>query len=709
MVGEVRKKGLEETTRRVTIFFLFAFIFTASCHILTNFDIWWHLRAGKYIFENHHIPSQDIFSYTAAGRPWIDLHWLFQVFSFSIYEVLGVNGLIIMRVIVLLFAFVFLFQIGYRKSNFVISVLFFILGVVAASSRFLTRPEIFTLLFVAIYLFILHKYKYENKNYIWILPILQVLWVNIHGLFILGIGMVFAYLFGEAVSWKARLPFVQNNEFTIRGKRYYKLLLVALFMIVACLINPYGLKGALFPFVLFTRIGTSTNIYAQSIIEFQRPFSVHPVPYTIFYYKIILALSVITFLVNIKRTQLSRILIYTAFLYLSLLARRNIAIFVFAALPIMVTNVNEALSSVKLGKRSKLKLLPATDFRSSRLQSAFRRWTAIALILFMGWSIWNITSNKFYLKMRVPASWGFGVNELFYPRRACDFVEENGISGPMFNNLGAGGYLIWRLYPARKVFIDGRLEVYNAKHYALYQRTLSNEKLWKQVVNRYDINCVILSHLLPRSNDMIRRLSSDKNWKLVYYDEVTAIFLRNLQRNQRIIERVKRDSTLPGGGTYFSSLYRGDFFSTIGLTERAIKEYEKATELSPGCVVAHNNLGNLYLTKGWDEKALQQFEEALTADTGFIEVYNNMGLAYLNLGKYEEAIATYQKGLKISPQTPQLHLNLGAVYEEQGLIKKALEEYRRALALKPDYEKARKNIEDLLQRRQNGEENRQNL
>jgi len=698
----IRKKGPEEVIRKITIFFLFALIFTFSCHILTDVDIWWHLRAGKYIVENQHIPKVDIFSYTAAGRPWIDLHWLFQVLAFLIYEILGVNGLIILRIMVLLFAFIFLFQTGYRKNNFLISVLCFIPGVVAASSRFHERPEIFSFLFLAIYLFILHKYKYENKNYVWILPVLQVLWVNMHGLFILGIGIVFAYIFGEAVSGKVGFPFLQNNEFTIRGKRYGKLLLVGLLMIVACFINPYGLKGALFPFVLFTRIGTSTNIYAQSIIEFQRTFSVHPVPYNIFYYKILLVLSLLTFLLNIKKTDLSRVLIYTAFLYLSLLARRNVAIFVLAALPFMVANLNEALSSLKLGMGAKLKLLPGTNFRSSRLQSEFRRWTAIALILFMGWSIWNIASNKFYLKMRVPASWGFGVNELFYSRRACDFVEENGISGPIFNNLGAGGYLIWRFYPSRKVFIDGRLEVYDTTHYALYQMALSNEEIWKQVVNHYDINCVILSHILPAVADMIRRLYNDKDWKLIYYDDVAAIFLRNLQRNQRIIEMGQRDYTVSGGGTYFSSLYRGDFFSTIGLTERAIKEYERAIELYPRCVVAHNNLGNLYLAKGWYEKALKEFKEGLKENKHFVEVYNNMGLAYLNLGKYEEAIATYQKALKISPQTPQLHLNLGAVYEEQGLIEKAIEEYRKALALKPNYEKARKNIEDLLQRRQNG-------
>jgi len=698
MAKETKEKRLDVTIRRITVFFLFALVFALTCHILTDFDIWWHLRAGKYIVENQHIPKADIFSYTAAGRPWIDLHWLFQALSFSIYEVLGVNGLIILRIIVLLFAFIFLFQIGYRKSNFLISVLCFILGVVAVSSRFHERPEIFTFLFIAIYLFILHKYKYEDRNYIWILPILQVLWVNMHGLFILGPGIVFAYLLGEVVSWKVGFPFFSNNEFTIRGKRFYKLLLVSVSMIVACFINPYGLKGALFPFVLFTRIGTSTNIYAQSIIEFQRTFSVHPVPYDVFYYKIVLLLSLVTFLLNIKRTDFSRLLICIAFLYLSLLARRNIAIFIMAALPFMVSNLNEALPSFKLTRRGKQLL--ANSFGIGRSLLA-QRWAAIVLILFMGWSIWNIASNKFYIRMRVPVSWGFGVNELFYPRRACDFVEENGISGPIFNNLGAGGYLIWRFYPSRKVFIDGRLEVYDTTHYALYQRTLSDEEVWKQVVNHYDINCVILSHILPGNSDMIRRLYADKNWKLVYYDDVAAIFLRDTQRNRRIIEMGEQDHSLPEGGTYFSSLYRGDFFSIIGLTDRAIKEYRRAIDFYPRCVVGHNNLGNLYLEKGWNEKALEQFKQALKEDTGLVEVYNNIGLAYLNLGRYEEAIAAYTKGLKISPETPQLYLNLGVVYEKQGLIEKAIEEYGRALALRPNYEKARKNIEELLQRRQN--------
>lgn len=698
MANETKEKRVDETIRKITIFFLFAFIFALTCHVLTDFDIWWHLRAGKYIVENHHILKEDIFSYTAEGRPWVDLHWLFQVVSFSIYDILGANGLIILNIIVALAAFIFLFRIGYTRHNFLISVACFIPGVLAASNRFVSRPEIFTLLFVAIYLFVLHRYKYENRNYIWILPILQVLWVNMHALFIIGIGIVFAYIFGEAVSWKAGIPFLSHHEFTIRGHRYYWLFLVGLLTIAACFLNPYGFRGVLFPFVLFTRIGSSSNIYAQSIIEFQRPFSVHPVPYNIFYYKILLILSVVTFILNIKRTDFSKVLIYVAFLYLSLLARRNVAVFVFVAVPFMVTNINEAFSSFKFRRVRKLKLWLGTDFDIGR-SFLIRRWTAVGLILFIGFCIWNITSNRFYLRMRTPVRWGFGVNELIYPQRACDFIERNGISGPIFNDLGSGGYLIWRFYPIRKVFIDGRLEVYDTNHYALYQMTYLNEEIWNRVVQHYDINCVILAHVLPAHSDMIRRLYADKDWKLVYYDDVAAIFLRNLERNRRIIAMEQQDHTLPGGETYFSHLYRGDFFSTIGLTDRAIKEYQEAIKFYPCCPVAHNNLGNLFLAKGWYEKALEEFKQALKKNNGFVEVYNNIGLAYLNLGKYEEAISVYGKGLKISPRTPQLHLNLGAVYEEQGLIEEALDEYQKALAIRPNYEQARKNIEELLKRR----------
>jgi len=93
MAKETKEKRLDVTIRRITVFFLFALVFALTCHVLTDFDIWWHLRTGKYIVENQHIPKADIFSYIAAGRPWVDLRWLFQVVPFSIYYILGASGL----------------------------------------------------------------------------------------------------------------------------------------------------------------------------------------------------------------------------------------------------------------------------------------------------------------------------------------------------------------------------------------------------------------------------------------------------------------------------------------------------------------------------------------------------------------------------------------------------------------------------------------
>jgi len=678
--------------RYLSISVLFGALIILLIHKIYDFDIWWHLKAGQYIVQNNRIPNHDIFSYTASNRPWTDLHWLFQILVYRIWTLWGAWGLIVMKSVVLISTFTLLFKVGYRKEWHIVSIISVFLAVLVASERFVERPEIFTFLFTVTYLLLLHQYKYEGSKLVWLLPFLQIVWTNTQGLFIIGPGLIFAYGLGEYAT--SKIPILRNwrVESTMEVKRLRVLLNILLLTSLACLLNPYGYKGALFPLVLFTRIGDSANLYAQTVIEFRRPFGIYPIPFSIYFYKVLLVGSLLSFALNVKRIDLSQFLVYIAFLYLSVLARRNIALFAFVATPAMVCNVNTFLDSQRGASVVKSKLI-------KNAQAVF----LLLLVLIMVWLIVDVGSGNFYKRTRKPKEFGFGISGMFYPAGACDFLLKNSISGNIFNDMAIGGYLIWRLCPQEKIFIDGRLEVYSNDFYASYIRFFQDYDFWKRTMDKYEVNCVILGHVIPGTQILIQRLSQDKTWRLAYFDLTGIVFLRENEENREIIERGMELSRSYKPGYSWEWRQLAEVFRMLGWTQKSIEYYKKAAELDPQDIASRNNLGTFYLAEGMNEEAMQVLRVAANLKPHLAEVYNNLGISYFNLGDFNNAIRVYRKGLRLSHGVPQIHLNLGSAYEAVDEMDKAEKEYRKALSLEPDYAKAHESLMGLLEKKFGGE------
>ncbi|MBA7524334.1 Photosystem I assembly protein Ycf3 [subsurface metagenome] len=681
--------------RYLSVSLLFGVLLVLLIHKIYNFDIWWHLKAGQHIIRNQHIPGYDIFSYTASNRLWTDLHWLFQIIAYGIWRPLGAWGLIMMKIVVVVSAFALLFKVGYRKEWHIVSMVSIFLAILVTSERFMVRPEILTLLFTSIYLLMLHQYKYEGLKFIWLLPVLQILWTNTQGLFIIGPVLIFAYVVGEYIANKIPLLRRWRCESTVEGKRFHTLLTIALLTVLACFINPYGFRGAVFPLVLFTRIGTSTNVYAQTIIEFRKTLSIHPVPFSIYFYKILVVGSLISFILNVKRTDLSRLLVYIGFLYLSLLARRNIALFALVAAPAMVCNVNSFLDSQK-----------GVIVQKSKLIKNSQAIVCLFMSLLMLWLITGVSSGRFYRTTRIPKEFGFGISGMFYPAGGCDFVLENPISGNIFNDMAIGGYLIWRLYPQKKIFIDGRLEVYSKDFYASYLSFFQNYDFWKRTMDDYQVNCIILGHVVPGTQSLIQMLSQDNRWKIAYFDLTSIVFLKNTEENQEVIQKgiELSQSYKPGYAREWRQL--AELFRMLGWTQKAITYYKKAAELDPRDIASRNNLGTFYLDQGMNKEALKILKVTAGLKPRLAEVYNNLGIAYFNLGDFNNAIRIYRKAMRLSRGMHQIHLNLGSAYEETGELDKAEKEYRKALALNPNYTKAHESLMEILEKKLGEEKNR---
>jgi len=261
---------------RLLRWLIVAAAFLLGCEELFDPDVWWHVRAGQWIWANRKIPVLDPFTFSSADRPWIDLHWTFQLLLTAAHAAGGVRGLVLMAAIgsgaVLL---VGLAARDRRWPMWMIAACW-LPALLTMSGRFAPRPELLSLLGVATYLAVLFRTD-DTPALAWILAPVQVLWVNAHGLFVLGPFIMGAYLIDHIAGAIARsrtspphssMPEGLDAQPSNRGGAWWWHVGGATAAAcLACLVNPYGLRGTLFPLELFPKLTAWGGPYKTTIVE----------------------------------------------------------------------------------------------------------------------------------------------------------------------------------------------------------------------------------------------------------------------------------------------------------------------------------------------------------------------------------------------------------------------------------------------------------
>jgi tetratricopeptide (TPR) repeat protein len=225
---------------------------------LKDADIYWHLRTGDLIRQSGQIPRTDIFTFTREGVPWIDLHWLFQIAISWVHQHGGVVGLNVAKCLVTCAAVLLLVSARRRDWPVWAMVLAWIPALFVLGGRMYVRPETLTLLYLSIFLAVISRWD-RFPRLTWILPFVQIAWVNSHGLFVLGPIIVIFALVDAALRFG-----LFGAE---RWKWWRTILAASLATGAACLVNPYFIAGALYPIEL---AGTMRNpIFSKHIAELQ--------------------------------------------------------------------------------------------------------------------------------------------------------------------------------------------------------------------------------------------------------------------------------------------------------------------------------------------------------------------------------------------------------------------------------------------------------
>jgi len=711
-------------------------------HPIMNSDIWWHLKAGEYIINEQTIPNQDIFSFAIEGKEWIDLSWLFQKGVYTLYSYFGLNSLIIFKTILGLVIFYLLLQAGYYRENYFVSLLVLIIVLFSSSFRFMVRPEVVSYFYCSLYLFLLHRFKYHSKTkIILLLPVIQILWVNSHGLFIIGVIILTSFWLSETIILM-RVAKYFDAAMTLSKKTYVLLTIITFSVILVNLINPYGLKGVFFLRELYYNISGSSDIF-QNIIEFQ-PLLNSGRDYSFLWsFYALLSIVVFSFIINFKKINLFRLFLFVIFIFLAIKAIRNVALFSLVSGYIAIANINLYFSQKK-------------DSRIFRIFSSnTTMYYMMVVLLFCMMILPSGSILQRYLNEKEDSyGYGFGIKRNTIPIRAMKFIRKADIKENMFNfSLGIGNYFIWEFWPQRKVFSDGRLEVYDEEFFYAYLNSIANEDAWNNIIEKYNVNYLILDH--TRANKMAsdyfkRRYKSFLNnrvkndlWKLVYIDPLCVIFIKNVSQNSDIIKRYFIDVLHKDEENDDLVFYERDnfiekeyltlshFFSYIQCFHLAHNILKQGLAKYNDSIILRYELANVYIELGKEEAAEDILKNIISLKGNFASAYATLGRIYFDnnmhkesllffkkaewhglrssqldfyiaeanrkTGDIQNAIRYYKKTIRKDPRFLYAYNNLGSLYAELGEFDKAEQFWKKTLKIDPNNIEARENLQRLIE------------
>jgi hypothetical protein len=477
-------------TRRAFTFILALGLFVMAARGITDPDVWWHLRTGQLIIQNHHVFHNDPYSFTRFDQPWVDHEWLSQIFIFALYRMAGWGGLISGFALIIATAFLLIFQRSPGRPY--IAGVVTVWGAVASIPCWGVRPQMLTLLLASVFLLLLER-SYERPRLLWWMPLLTMLWVNLHAGFAVGIAFLLLFLIGDGLDLA-----LGYKEPQLPRARFRHLALVTTACVAVVPLNPYGMQMYRYPFETLHSRAMLAYIGEWLSPDFHQP---RYLP-TLF---LILATLVLPAL-SPRRLRPRELLLLTVTTYAALRSVRHIPIYVLVAVP-LVSGIIEAW----LRARGKTALLdsPRNPLTPPKLIA-----NAILLAGFLFFTI----ARLHYVVARQPET-----EAKEFPAAAASFLMTSRPTGPLLNHYNWGGYFIWKLFPAYRVYIDGRADLYGDAFMDQFAASYYLKgKSWRDPLDQWGIQTVVL----PPDAPLTLALRQLPAWKEVFADRQAVVLTR---------------------------------------------------------------------------------------------------------------------------------------------------------------------------------------
>ncbi|MDA8173861.1 MAG: hypothetical protein M0018_04625 [Nitrospiraceae bacterium] len=498
-----------------SVFFIYALLL-ASGRPLSDPDIFWHLKAGQETVSQGHILRSDPFCYTSPAKlsptqlRGIRSQWLGQALLYLVYAVAGIRGLLMFRGLFIVMPFVAFYLIangGRREKSpwTALSIAAPALSILVIEfSNVFERPQAFSFVFVPILLYLLERAGRRERRLLHaaLLCLLMALWANIHGGFILGFGVIVAWAVGlciESIAARSLAP--------LKPVSFYAA------AIAASGLNPNGFAlllsyvGGFVPshLTMGAQAAAGGDLSAN-IIEYKPLwFLIKGLHFTFPYFIFAFFGAILIFLIAGK----ARPAMISVALFLSLFASiwsRGVA-FALIALPFTAYGALANIGTAKKGAKKRL-AVACSGF----------------LIIWAGFAINAWETDPYAFR---PQAAGHSITSSM-PSEAAGFIAANNIEGPMLNKVEWGGYLIWRLYPRYKVFLDGQLVNISAAQD--YLKAIGATPGWRGILDKYRVKFIVTElvndnagQAVPLALALLRPASG---WELVFCQDNSAVFVK---------------------------------------------------------------------------------------------------------------------------------------------------------------------------------------
>jgi len=573
-------------------------VFTLAVSSLTYFDFWWYLASGERIIATRSIPATDPFSFTAEGRPWINHMWASQVLFFALREAGGRIALILLKGAVVTATFSLVLLTMRRRGVHPLTASAVTLLAAWAGWEFWdVRPQIFTYLLVAVFLYLLRPGWEGRRGLVLGLPLLMIPWVNLHAGFVTGLGLIGLVGAGTA------LPRLLDRERRGAGWRTLGLALgLAGLATLASLANPYGARALLFPFEV-----VSTRAFMISTTEWFSP-NFHDPAYRGF--ELMLLLLVPAFAWGRARLTATDVLLTLVFAHLALGSARHIPLFAVVAAPALADALQAALQGFWAVRA------PGWNALADRLRPTLPSLWPLAAA-----PATPLAVAAFFLLVGVSAAWtGFqdpvasplrqDLNEARYPERTMTFIRRERLPGPIFNAYAWGGYEVWRLYPDYRVFIDGRTHVYGREILRDFLEVTNLGARWQEVLDRWGIQTI----LALRPSLLTEALLAVGGWRPVFAEREAAVFVREAEAHGALLARLPAVGLAPPPREVEEALAAALADVEAGDEAEALRQFERVLALDPDNPVALFSLGVLREQRGEAAAARALFERVVELD-----------------------------------------------------------------------------------------------
>ena len=614
---------------------------SAGLKTIAEFDLGWQMATGRWIVQHHQIPSTEVFSYTAAGQPWIYpvgagllFYGLFLLGGYALLSWLAAVACV--GVVALLL----------RRGSAVSSALA-ILAVPMITSRTTPRAEMFTVVLFAATLSLLWQQHESGNARLWLLPALMVAWVNLHPGFIAGLGLLGAYVMVEVLDMLQ--PGLRRGAVT-RLRCAWPWLLATC---AATLVTPWGWNV----FQVIARQEAAMGAHSQLILEWA------PIPMNLTHiwnglslrdpdeFYVLLLVVVLAVTIAVLRGRIGAAILLCGATYVPIRHMRFTALF-----SIVVVIVGGAvLTPVVHSVRDRL--------RDTRVRSAVAIAAVLPLVALAAVRVTNVVTDRTYLSGTNLVSFGTGLS-WWFPDAAAAFVERENLPGEVFSTGSEGAFMAFRLGPKYRNYIDGRAIPFGTELMLRSGRMKTvppDSSEWQQEADRYSINVLVIPigrfgalQFFP----VLKQFCESEQWRPVYLDEGSVVFLRRRPETEALVKRLQINCSTaplppiapPANGTKAFNQWANaaSVLRALGRNEEALTAANKALAIFPNSGYMYFLRGHMFQESGRLQEAQEDYALATELEPHLVAPWSALAAFYQDTGQLPAAIEAWEHAAGVS-------------------------------------------------------------